>query len=305
MASEYCSKCRKFFKSLLQHQKKSACGQNYVPLCVGDVNSSFSEKQELKFHGSPQQDSDQDLFFLPTNDQNDNDVDFNNDSYIDDVTFPPGVYEIPVSAMEYGHTHTYQQLGYIKVLQFLEEHELPQYAFDDLMLLFNFLSQEKFDFGAVHPRRKSFMSNLKKKFPFTNYETIPVELEKDNDLKDDECLRSKSETVNVYRFDVEKQIRDLIASEIFHDDNNLVINRKSPFGKYVPEDGRYDEIHSGDWYNRTYDEYVRNEDDFLLAIKLYCNKTGCDPMLQRHALEPVMFTFTIFKRQVQQQCQLA
>jgi hypothetical protein len=98
----------------------------------------------------------------------------------------------------------------------------------------------------------------------------------------------------------------LLAEDIFNDVSNLVINPVNPIGKYIPPDDRYDEIHSGDWYQRTYDERIVDPDhQALLGIKIYVDKTGCDPMLQRHGLEPVMFTFTIIKRGIQQDCNKA
>jgi hypothetical protein len=38
----------------------------------------------------------------------------------------------------------------------------------------------------------------------------------------------------------------------------------------------------------------------ILPLKLYCDKTGLDPMMQPHALKPVMFSLTILSRDVQQ-----
>jgi hypothetical protein len=119
-------------------------------------------------------------------------------------------------------------------------------------------------------------------------------------------LRCIPDTVYVYRFNVEQQIRDLLAEDIFNDVSNLVINPENPFGQYQSPDNRYDEINSGDWYKRTYEERITDPDNqVLLGIKLYVDKTGCDPMLQRHGLEPVMFTLTIIKRGVQQDCKKA
>jgi hypothetical protein len=62
------------------------------------------------------------------------------------------------------------------------------------------------------------------------------------------------DTVYVYQFNIENQIRDLLAEDIFNDVSNLIINSVNPFGKYTSPDNRYDEIHSGDWYQCTYNE---------------------------------------------------
>jgi hypothetical protein len=67
-----------------------------------------------------------------------------------------------------------------------------------------------------------------------------------------------------------------------------------------------DEIHSGEWYQRTYDMMVHNPSKVvILPIKLYCDKTGLDPMMQQHALEAMMFSLMILSRDVQQNCEKA
>jgi hypothetical protein len=161
------------------------------------------------------------------------------------------------------------------------------------------MSIENFDFRTVHPRRKTVMGQVRQQYIPPECERIPVQMERDEG--DPEVSpRCTPYTVYVYRFNIENQIRDLLAEDIFNDVSNLVINPLNPFGKYTPPDNRYDEIHSGDWYQRTYDERIVDSDhQILLGIKIYVvDKTGCDPMLQRHGLEPVMFTFTIINNRI-------
>jgi hypothetical protein len=69
----------------------------------------------------------------------------------------------------------------------------------------------------------------------------------------------------------------LLAEDIFNDASNLVINPVNPFGKCTPPDNRYDEIHSSDWYQGTYNERIDDPNhQVLLSIKIYVD--GCDPM---------------------------
>jgi hypothetical protein len=103
-----------------------------------------------------------------------------------------------------------------------------------------------------------------------------------------------------YHFDLRHQIHDLLADELFYNMDNLVVNQDKLFAKYVPKDGLLDEIHSGEWYNRTYEDKVKHPSQtIILPIKLYCDKTGLDPMMQWHALEPVMFSLSILSRDTQ------
>jgi hypothetical protein len=80
------------------------------------------------------------------------------------------------------------------------------------------------------------------------------------------------ETVNVLRFDFRQQLQELLSSDIFHDMNNLVVDPSDPFGFYKPPDGRIGELHSGDWYRRTYKAMIKDPSkEMLIGVKLYCD----------------------------------
>jgi hypothetical protein len=122
-----------------------------------------------------------------------------------------------------------------------------------------------------------------------------------NSTPDPNNLLDNNKSVHVLRFDVRRQIKDLLASDIFHDMKNLVVDPSDPFGTYKPPDGRIGELYSGDWYQRTYKDLITDPSkEMLIGVKLYCDKTGTDSMMMRHGLEPVMFTLTIIKQSVQQ-----
>jgi hypothetical protein len=222
-----------------------------------------------------------------------------------EVYYPPGTVFHPPDARGTHFTYTNQMKGYVQILQFLDKHNAPKYAFDELMEIVRLMSIQNFDFRQVHPKRKTVMGHIRSQFVPPDYERIPVQMERDEgDPEVSPCCTP--EMVHVYRFNLEHQIKELLEEEIFKDASNLVVNPLNPYGKYVPPGNRYDEIHSGDWYCRTYDERIKDpNNEVLLALKIYIDKTGCDPMLQRHGLEPVMFTFTIIKRGVQQDCKRA
>jgi hypothetical protein len=94
--------------------------------------------------------------------------------------------------------------------------------------------------------------------------------------------RDKPESVSVFRFDLQHQIKSLLSEPLFHDVSNLVVNEQDLFGKYIPPDGVLDEIQSGAWYSRTYDKilsYHVNSDlpVMVLPLKLYCDKLAWIP----------------------------
>jgi hypothetical protein len=100
---------------------------------------------------------------------------------------------------------------------------------------------QNFDFRTVHPRRKTVMGHIRQQFIPPECERIPVQMEHDEGDPED-SLRSTLDTVYVYHFNIENQIRYLLAKEdIFSDTSNLVINPVNPFGKYTSPDNRYDE----------------------------------------------------------------
>jgi hypothetical protein len=44
--------------------------------------------------------------------------------------------------------------GYVQLLQFLDKHNAPKYAFDELLEILHLMSIQNFDFQTVNPRRK-------------------------------------------------------------------------------------------------------------------------------------------------------
>jgi hypothetical protein len=116
-------------------------------------------------------------------------------------------------------------------LQFLDKHNAPKYAFDELLEILHLMSIENFDFQTVHPRRKTVIGQVRQQYIPPECERILVQMECDEgDLE--VSPRCTPDTVYVYRFDIENQIRDLLAEDIFNDVSNLVINPLNPFGKY-------------------------------------------------------------------------
>jgi hypothetical protein len=100
--------------------------------------------------------------------------------------------------------------------------------------------------------------------------------------------------VTVCHYDFVEQLIDLLSDQsIFGDVDNLDVNKNDPFGKFVRDDGRVNEVNSGSWYQSAYDRLITDkENEFLLPLILYVDKTGTDVM-QRYGLEPVLFTTSV------------
>jgi hypothetical protein len=75
---------------------------------------------------------------------------------------------------------------------------------------------------------------------------------------------------------------------------NLVVNEKDPFSKYVSNNGKLGEINSGSWYEQAYKTMVKDPDkDFLLPIIFAMDKTTISSTA-RMSVYAVMFTTTLF-----------
>src|SRR6476660_3417951 len=75
---------------------------------------------------------------------------------------------------------------------------------------------------------------------------------------------------------------------------NLVVNKKDPFSKYISDNGRLGEVNSGSWYEQAYKTMVKNPNkDFLLPIIFAMDKTTISSTA-RMSVHAVMFTTTLF-----------
>jgi hypothetical protein len=241
-----------------------------------------------------------DQFHWENEDQDETNHSHNVCSSRETTRIPQGAILIEDNRTQASHTCTDQEKGYVRILTFVEQHCLPLYVYDDLLDMMKLLSYTRFDFSAIHPKRQTILKKLSSRFVCPTPESVPVTLER-NSTQDPNQLLDSVETVHVLRFDVRRQIKELLGSDIFHDMNNLVVDPSDPFGMYQPPDGRIGELHSGDWYRRSYQQLIKDPTkELLIGVKLYCDKTGTDSMMMRHGLEPVMFTLTIIKQSVQQ-----
>jgi hypothetical protein len=80
------------------------------------------------------------------------------------VYYPPGTYFQPPESKGTHFTYTNQMKGYVLLLQFLDKHNAPKYAFDELLEILHLMSIQNFDFRTVHPRRKTVMGHIRQQF---------------------------------------------------------------------------------------------------------------------------------------------
>ena len=112
------------------------------------------------------------------------------------------------------------------------------------------------------------------------------------------------DVADVYVLYASQQAMSLFEDDgIMSDLDNLAVYLGNPFGRYKSPDGRLGEVNSGLWYNRAYNHLKigdRGYPKFLIGVILYMDKTGTS-VQQRHGLEPLMMTFSLFKEHIRNQ----
>lgn len=141
--------------------------------------------------------------------------------------------------------------------------------------------------------RQAFVNKMKKRFPSPTPINHKVVLE--------HTTMNTSEVTNVVTFDFKEQLDNLISDlDLFGNLNNLQINpnSKNPWGEMAidPRYSKLDDVHTGNWYKRTYKELIQDPNtEMLFPIILYIDKTGTDRM-NRYGVEPLIFTTTVLNR---------
>jgi len=204
------------------------------------------------------------------------------------------------------HLFTKQQKAYMRIYNLFESIGAPHYAIDQLVKIL--VEEEAHLDLSTLPSRATFVKHVLKRFggpPLTEH---VVHLETPND-KDGKIHHGFRDTVTVYTFDCEHQIRDLFSDDsLFGDINNLVVNSSNPFHPYEPEPVEFDsceepghyieEVRSASWYQNYVSERIKNKDfEFAGDSAIYMDKTGND-LFQRFSLEPLMWTTTLLRKEV-------
>ena len=127
-------------------------------------------------------------------------------------------------------------------------------------------------------------SNLKPIRPFNKQVLLPNSID---DLTD-------TSLHNVVCCNFTSMLMSLLQDKKISKRENLVVNKKDPFSKYVSDNGKLGEVNSGSWYEQAYNTLVRDANkDFLLPIIFAMDKTTISSTA-RMSVYAVMFTTTIF-----------
>jgi hypothetical protein len=185
--------------------------------------------------------------------------------------------------------HTNEDFIDALLLSLCERIGAPLYAFDLILEWASYASLMNYDFlFRARPRRKrkTVVSMLCKRYEMEDLRPQTCVVQVDYATLDD--------VMRIVKTDFVASIKNMLVDPVLMDPENLVVNKDSPFSKYVSPGGVLNEFQSGKAYQRAYDSCITETDQFLLALGMYNDKTGCD-LRQRFGLDPLRWVPLIFK----------
>jgi hypothetical protein len=178
----------------------------------------------------------------------------------------------------------------IKLLKLLDEIGTPLYAYKAIMDWAKDAYLSNYDFNPRHSERNDAVKYLENLLHMNacRPKTIPVQLQGDN-MK-----------LEVVVFDVVAMLSSLLNDPELTQEENLVVSTKDRFSKYETEDNRLGEVNSGLWYERAYQNMIKNPDkDFLCPLILASDKTTLSEKGDLH-IDAIFMTTSIFNIKVSQ-----
>jgi hypothetical protein len=145
--------------------------------------------------------------------------------------------------------------------------------------------------GCRLPRRETFLHSLTNRFAVPTHENIPVTIEIGNEpapslgsANDDLALvehqingyrRGTFDTVTVPRWSFEECLRSYVLDPFLFGNTQNLVNKSSPFDKYVSMNSNDMELLSGRFYSESYDMKIKDPTkEFLFVMDIYLDKTG-------------------------------
>lgn len=175
----------------------------------------------------------------------------------------------------------------VKLLKILNDINAPLYSFELIMQWAFDANVGGYDFDPAAKHHNTQIANLQK---MTNLGSIrpKIAIVKLSDGMEMPVVKCHFPSM------VLSLLNDLELNQL----ENLVINPLDPFGKYVPPDGRLDEVNSGAMYQMAYHTLCLDPSkDFLLMIILTMDKTTVSANSDLDSF-PLMFTLAIFNSSV-------
>ena len=171
--------------------------------------------------------------------------------------------------------------------------------------------------GCRLPRRDTFLNSLTQRFAVPTHENIPVTIEignepsptlgsTDDDISEieqqiDRYRRGNFDTVTVPRWSFEDCLRSFVLDPFLFGNTENLVNKISPFEKYVSTDSNDTELLSGRFYSQSYDMKINDPTkEFLLVMDIYLDKTGKSAGITSSCGEPVIWSTPLLTNEVRE-----
>ena len=180
----------------------------------------------------------------------------------------------------------------VKLLKLLHDIGAPNYAFQSFMNWGRNCIKDEYNFQPCPQRYEGQIRNL----------TQLVGMEGCRPTKVPVCLQPDSLMLDVVVFPFATMLSSLLNCPILNKLENLVVNPNDRFGRFESPGGLLDEVNSGQWYQDTYDQTIRDgSKEFLAPIIFTMDKTVISEA-SHLSVFVILFTTSIYNRQVRLYC---
>lgn len=157
------------------------------------------------------------------------------------------------------------------------------------------LAQDVHNTGyKFNPKSTNYKSQIKQMKKYSNLKALRPQPKLVHLPSNKDKNHMETTPVNVVCCKFTSMLFSLLQDNNLNKIENLVVNKKDYFSKFVPTNGRLGEVNSGTWYNNTYETMVKDTSkDFLLPIIFAMDKTTILSTVQR-SVYVIMFSTTIF-----------
>ena len=176
----------------------------------------------------------------------------------------------------------------VKLLKFLNDFSAPLYAYSSIMKWAHDANILKYNFQTNNKTYHQVIEKLEKVLSMQAFRPTTIKI----------LLKGDNMEMDVVVFDVPTLLASLFNDTQLNQCENLVINPKDRFGKFVLWDNRLGEVNSGQWCETSYKNMVTDPDNnFLCPIILASDKTTLSDMGDLH-VNVIFMTTSIFNTQV-------
>ena len=148
------------------------------------------------------------------------------------------------------------------LLSILKDMNAPLWSFKRIMNWANNAYNLGYKFDSKHNAYQTTLYYYEKQYHFDYIRP----------LRQKTYLEGHQDPIYTCYFLFFNQLQSSLNNTFLNNENNLVINKNNPYGKYENEENLLGELLTGSWYNKSYDHLIQDpEKDFLCPFIGYCD----------------------------------